>query len=347
MNSMIWRTVGNLGADGPVLLLLFAKATIVLALGWTLHATLSGRNPRWRVDLWRSITVGLVVICGLTIAPPFWAWRLERREPRGEASRAQDKSIGAGIDFSSRREVGAAVAVPAARAHVEPAPVREPGALEQRDDATDSAAGLADARPGTALTTVRMGSWLLVVWVLGMVAFAAWFAAGAWRLTRLIGRSKCAPEWMIDLSRTIAGRLGVMREVRVLRSAEVPSPCLTGLRQQVILIPDMMCERAERADLEAIIAHELAHSRTRDLAWNMAMNAISLLFWFHPLAWRVRAAHAAACDLVCDSVAAGLIGDVTSYCRTLARLALRDPLAGRLTAWRWPGHPTSVGGSLS
>ena len=48
-----------------------------------------------------------------------------------------------------------------------------------------------------------------------------------------------------------------------------------------------------------------------------------MLLWFHPLAWRVRAAHAAACDAVCDSAAACQVGDVISYCRTLARLALQ------------------------
>ena len=46
------------------------------------------------------------------------------------------------------------------------------------------------------------------------------------------------------------------------------------------------------------------------------------MLWFHPLAWRLRSAHAAACDAVCDAVAADFLGDVPSYARTLARLAL-------------------------
>ena len=322
MNAMIWWAAGNLGTGWPLLLLLIAKATVVLAVGWTVHASLSGRNPRWRVGLWRSVTVGLLVICGLAIAPPFWTWRLAWGDARGEASRAQHESIAAGLDVAPRRDLEAAHAVPAARTLVEPARVREPRPVVQSDDATDRVAGLADAREGIEYTRAQIVSWLIVVWIVGVAAFAARLAAGAWRLTRVIGRSTSAPEWMTDVSRALAGRLGVAREIRVLRSAEVLTPCLTGLARRVILIPDLQCECAARADLEAIFAHELAHARTHDLAWNMAVNAISLLLWFHPLAWRVRAAHAAACDLVCDSVAAGLIGDVTSYCRTLARLAL-------------------------
>ena len=50
----------------------------------------------------------------------------------------------------------------------------------------------------------------------------------------------------------------------------------------------------------------------------------SIVLWFHPLAWRIRAAHAAACDAVSDAVAADFVGDVASYGRTLARLAIRS-----------------------
>ena len=49
----------------------------------------------------------------------------------------------------------------------------------------------------------------------------------------------------------------------------------------------------------------------------------SILLWFHPLAWRIRAAHIAACEAVCDAVAADSLGDVALYARTLARLALQ------------------------
>ena len=56
------------------------KATALLALAWAVHAALAGKNPQWRVGLWRSVTVGLAVICGLVLAPPFLIWRLERSD---------------------------------------------------------------------------------------------------------------------------------------------------------------------------------------------------------------------------------------------------------------------------
>src|SRR5262249_59944325 len=74
--------------------------------------------------------------------------------------------------------------------------------------------------------------------------------------------------------------------------------------------------------LPAILAHELAHARHHDLAWNLAAHLASIAMWFHPMAWRLRSAHASACDAVSDAVAADYLGDVASYGRTLARLAL-------------------------
>jgi beta-lactamase regulating signal transducer with metallopeptidase domain len=78
-------------------------------------------------------------------------------------------------------------------------------------------------------------------------------------------------------------------------------------------------------------AHELAHARNHDLAWNAAAHVASILLWFHALAWRIRAANAAACAGVCDAVAVDLLGDVVLYGRVLARLAAR-------AAWPAPAH---------
>ena len=120
--------------------------------------------------------------------------------------------------------------------------------------------------------------------------------------------------------------LGCNRAVRVVRSAEVATPCLAGLFRPVLLLPER--EGHGRDDLPAILAHELAHARNHDLAWNLAAHLASIVLWFHPLAWRMRSAHAAACDAVSDAVAADYLGDVASYGRTLARLAVRAASSG-------------------
>lgn len=82
-----------------------------------------------------------------------------------------------------------------------------------------------------------------------------------------------------------------------------------------------MAEASRAEHLPGVFAHELAHVQSRDLAWNALLHATSAVLWFHPLAWFARAVHAAACESVSDAVAAGYLGDVQAYGRTLARVA--------------------------
>ena len=97
---------------------------------------------------------------------------------------------------------------------------------------------------------------------------------------------------------------------------------LCGLRRPLLVLPTRMCNEAYRGDLPAILAHELAHAKAYDVPWNAFLQVLTTALWFHPLVWRVRKAHLAACELVSDAASASFIGDVAGYCRTLARVAV-------------------------
>jgi hypothetical protein len=96
----------------------------------------------------------------------------------------------------------------------------------------------------------------------------------------------------------------------------------------MILLPARQCESQYRDELPAILAHELSHLKGRDLYWNAMLQAVGIGLWFHPLAWRMRLAHADACDAVSDALASDYVGDARVYGRTLARLTLRITGAG-------------------
>ena len=68
-------------ADGPLWMLLLAKASVLLVLAWLLHFSLSRANPRWRVLLWRSLAVGLVALPVAEILTPELPVEIARPEP--------------------------------------------------------------------------------------------------------------------------------------------------------------------------------------------------------------------------------------------------------------------------
>jgi hypothetical protein len=143
------------------------------------------------------------------------------------------------------------------------------------------------------------------------------------------------------LARTIAEPLGYRREFEIRCTHELDSPCIVGVFRPVILLPECDCLRKHRESLPAVLSHEIAHLLGSDLPWDGTLRLLARLLWFHPLMWRVRSAHLAACDAVCDATAANFLGDVIGYGRVLAQLALRLATTNRMPALQM-ARPSSV-----
>ena len=312
----LFATVAEFSAallDASLGLVLIVKWTVVLALAWLAHAMLAGRNPRWRVALWRSTVVGLALAAVLSVVPAFMTFHLSQRNQPLSA-------VAPVIPTLPAVEIRGATEVVPVRDRIEAtgaAPSFDPSAV---------AVGRGDPAP-TMPEGFRWGErivpWLCAIWLAGVLVLTARLILGILGLARVIRRSSDVPDGVIRECRTIAGHLACRGSVRVRRTSDAATPCLAGLWRRVVLLPERECDNVRPDDLRAILAHELAHARNHDLAWNLTAHLASILLWFHPLAWRIRPAHAAACDAVCDAVAADLLGDVASYSRTLARLAVR------------------------
>ncbi len=303
-------------------LVLIVKLTIVLALAWVAHGMLMRRNPRWRVALWRSTVVGLAVMPVFSACPPIVTYQHVTGERKSAETRPTDShsEIARSTEISAARAVRPAPALVPVRERIDairPAPSLAPSVV------TDSESAPAPAKSQEFRWDARIDPWMWSIWLAGVLVLTVRLIVGSLRLARLVRRSSAVPDAMVRECLAIADRLGSHRIVRLRQTSEVATPCLAGIVHPVLLLPERECENLRSDDLRAIFAHELTHARNHDLPWNLAAQFASILFWFHPLAWRIRAAHVAACDAVCDAVAVDLLGDVVSYGRVLARLAVR------------------------
>jgi bla regulator protein blaR1 len=95
-----------------------------------------------------------------------------------------------------------------------------------------------------------------------------------------------------------------------------------GWYRSVIVLPARMVTPDYAEELPAIIGHELAHHQSRDIVWMGFLQWLEMLFWCHPLVWKMRKVHSLACEEVADAAAANLVGSVSRYSGTLARVAL-------------------------
>ena len=98
-------------------------------------------------------------------------------------------------------------------------------------------------------------------------------------------------------------------------------PVTVGLRRGLVLLPPAFLESIAPPDLDAVLAHELAHIQRHDFAKNLLYGFLSLPVMWHPLLWRTRARVAESRELVCDAVAAEAVAGRKQYAQSLLRLA--------------------------
>lgn len=108
----------------------------------------------------------------------------------------------------------------------------------------------------------------------------------------------------------IANRLGLRSTPRIARHPAVSTPLYTF---GGVLLPE-----AASAKEPLILAHELAHVRRKDLAWEVLGGLIQIALWFHPLVWWVRQQERLAREQAADALALSVSGvSPADYARML------------------------------
>src|SRR5579871_55029 len=158
-------------------------------------------------------------------------------------------------------------------------------------------------------------------WLTGVVAMSAWSTAGWFVAQRLKRRSNRAlPEiWQTRLA-ALAAQLGIRRGIKLCESTLAQVPAVIGLIRPVILVPAGALINLSAQELEAVLAHELAHIRRFDYVANLLQSAIESLLFYHPAMWwvakRIRAERANCCD----DLAIAVCGDRVLYARAITAL---------------------------
>jgi beta-lactamase regulating signal transducer with metallopeptidase domain len=126
-------------------------------------------------------------------------------------------------------------------------------------------------------------------------------------------------EWTGRIA-VLGGRMGLSSRVRVLSSALVRVPCAVGALHPVILVPVGVLAGLSPNQLEAILAHELAHIRRHDYLANLLQTCVETVLFYHPAVWWVSGRVRAEREHCCDDAAVRVCGDAVSYARALATL---------------------------
>ena len=169
--------------------------------------------------------------------------------------------------------------------------------------------GSVSSTEASATTTTLLAStwsgWLLAclaqVWLLG-VALMVVRQVGGWRALRRIEHAPWVPlpaPWQARFD-VLRHAMGVSRSVSVRMAEHVLSPFTAHVLQPLVWLPLTLLTHLPREQIEALLAHELAHVRRLDWCWNTIQCAIESVLFHHPAMWwlsrRVREEREHACD---------------------------------------------------
>ncbi|WP_163993039.1 M56 family metallopeptidase [Pyxidicoccus caerfyrddinensis] len=259
--------------------------------------------------LWQGAAVALVVACGLTLIP-------ER------ASRARYAAACLGLltmavlpvvtFFSALAEatrfvftetISAGAPSPAIPADATLTVMTVPGQL------------------GDASWMELLRPWLLPAWCCGVLLLSSRTLL-AWVMTlRLSRRStlEAASPWRDALEKALV-RMRMSGPVRLLASASIDVPMVIGLWRPLILVPASAMTGLSASQLEAILAHELAHIRRHDYLVNLLQSLVETLLFYHPAVWWLSHRIREEREHCADDLAVQCCGDAYLYARALAHI---------------------------
>jgi beta-lactamase regulating signal transducer with metallopeptidase domain/HEAT repeat protein len=304
MNLASLLASGGQSLNVPLVLLLIKATTILLAaLGITLamqRASAGARHLVW-----------LVTLGALLLIPALTAWgplRLEILPARESAS------------------------APTAPAPMAPAVTVAPQTVITNGSATVVATGAQSAATATVgppsdspassglLASIRDASLpvvALTLWAVVALAIAGSLTWSTLVVRRLVRRSEPLDDqsWLTPLYE-VSDRLGLDEPPRLLMSRDAKMPFACGLATPTIVLP-AECERWSHERRLAVLLHELAHVRRRDLLGHTLGRLVCAVYWFHPLAWTAARQLRAESERACDDLALACGTRATDYAEHL------------------------------
>ncbi len=171
------------------------------------------------------------------------------------------------------------------------------------------------------IVSVDWMSYAVLAWFAGVYMFTL-RTLGGWMLLMRMRRQHAEPI-AGDLLKTclaLQRRLGVSRAVRYVCSKVAESPVVFGSLKPVVVLPLSALAGLSPWQVEAIIAHELAHIKRWDLLVNAFQIATETLLFYHPAVWWVNRVIRNEREHCCDDIAVESCGNAHDYARALAQL---------------------------
>ncbi len=158
-------------------------------------------------------------------------------------------------------------------------------------------------------------------WFIGLLFFVGrlLFSFAEVRLLRTQAQPLNHDFWTAKAQR-IATDLGIRKPIPLLESAHISMPMMLGYFKPIVLLPIGTINALTPEQVEAVLAHELAHIARHDYLFNILQSIIEVLFFFNPVVWWMSANVRTERENCCDDLALQICGDSLTYAKSLVHL---------------------------
>lgn len=168
----------------------------------------------------------------------------------------------------------------------------------------------------------QSATWLVVVWLIGVIV-------GSIRLLvsfrgvqsiRTSGQPISDSKLQAAFERLLR-QLQIRSTVFLLESAAVQVPTVIGWLKPVVLLPLTATTGLSTEQLEALLAHELAHVKRCDYLINLFQTMLETVLFYHPAVWWISNQIRNEREHCCDTIALRLIANRALYASSLFEIA--------------------------
>lgn len=141
---------------------------------------------------------------------------------------------------------------------------------------------------------------IILFWLLGVAIMVGLTIRQLRNLHVMLKQASAVPPETQAKVDHLRAQFGIKRGVTLRAGDATQLPFTTGLFAPVIYISRSQLDSLSPDDLDAVLAHELAHIRSFDILWLWAERVVQALFFFHPVAWIATHQLAQAREHSCD-----------------------------------------------
>ena len=165
-------------------------------------------------------------------------------------------------------------------------------------------------------------SQFVLTYLIGVALFGVRLAGG-WVYLEQLSKTANLPSTIVwgHMTDRLRTALSIRVIVQVRESARIAMPMVVGILKPVLLLPIGLATHLSVREIEAVLAHELAHVKRHDYGVNLLQSIVEILYFFHPALWwlsaRVREEREHCCD---DLAVQACGGDGRILAHALARV---------------------------